>query len=625
MAPRKNRNKNLRRRSKPGSVSSQRPTPTTPAAHAAKQGTAKRPYPIPALSRLARLPGLSAGFSFAGRDALALCLLIALCYLPATWGGFVWDDHAFTNAPQVLNPSGIRDIWFKPHSLEHEGHYWPLLYTTFWLEHKLWGLTPTGYHLSNLLLHAATTLLLWRLLLRLAVPGAWFAAAVFAVHPLHVESVAWIIGRKDVLAGLCSVACVHAYLGFVEGARAGRYRRYAQASGWFVAGLLCKSVVVTLPVSLLLWHWWKRGRVLVADVLRTLPLLALGLLITIADWRIYRGREDIVFPDYSLIEQALSAARGLWFYAGKLVWPTELAVIYPQWETDAAEPLAWVWLMAAVAVLLLLWLYRKRIGRGALAGVAFFIITLSPTLGFVQYGFMQFSLVADRYQYLAGAGVTTGLVAAAALAARRWVGTHRHAAFAVRAAATLLLAVLGTITWNQAGIYRDNFAFFSHITAINPQARDAYYNLAQEYSRLGRAEEALAAYRIAVEQRPEHVSAHIGAGIMATELKRLDEAEVFFENALETDPQFPAAYSNLAVFRVMQNRPHEALELFQRAIALEPGFAKAYSGRGIALTELKRYDEALRSFDRALELDPLLERARVKRAQALRAMHSETP
>ncbi len=618
MATRKNRNKARRRQARPQPVSSKPLKTETRAGASANRkpssatvGAGLRSFFSP--SGLANAPSRA-------HATVALCLLVAFSYFPALGMGFVWDDFAWNEAAQVLSPSGIWQIWFAPHTLQNEGHYWPLLYTTFWLEHKLWGLAPAGYHFVNLLLHTATVLLLWRLLRRLAVPGAWFAAAVFAVHPLHVESVAWVIGRKDVLAGLFSVACVLYYLRFVED---GRRAHYIRALAAFAAGLLCKSIVITLPVSLLLWHWWKQGRVVVADVVRTLPLLLAGLAITVTDWWYYKNREVIVLEDYALIEQALSAARALWFYAGKLLWPADLAVIYPRWIVSIGEPLDWAYLVAAVAVVAALWCCRARIGRGPLAGVLFFVITLSPTLGFVEYGFMQFSLVADRYQYLAGAGVTTGVIAAlATVAARiagRWPDAPQRAMYVM---AALLLAVLGTITWNQTGIYRDNFTFYNHIISLNPQARNAWYNLGREHQADDRLEEALAAYRTAGEQRPGHTWAHIGAGMAATDLGRLAEAETHFQRALAAEPDFPEALNGLGALRLRQKRYREALELFQTLIKLEPEYAKVYSGIGVALAGLNRHAEALRSFDRALELDPNLEEARTNREHVRKDLQS---
>ena len=215
-----------------------------------------------------------------------------------------------------------------------EAHYWPLVYTTFWLEHKLWGFASAGYHIVNVLLHLANTLLVWHLMRRLAVPGAWMVAAVFAVHPLHVESVAWVIERKDVLSGLFYLAAVLAWMRFVDQPRRGRY---AGALALYVAGLLSKSIVVTLPVALLIWHWWKQGRVTSTDLLRLVPFCVVGLVITVGDLSFSRSVEPLSLG-YSLTERTLIAARALWFYAEKLLWPSELAVIYPLWDIRVGDP-----------------------------------------------------------------------------------------------------------------------------------------------------------------------------------------------------------------------------------------------------------------------------------------------
>ncbi len=548
--------------------------------------------------------------------ALALCLLVAISYFPAIGGGLVWDDAAFTTALPVQEWAGIWQIWFQPSSLESEGHYWPLLYTTFWLEHKLWGFAATGYHIVNLLLHTAVTLLLWRLLLRLGVTGAWFVAAVFAVHPLHVESVAWIIGRKDMLAALFSLACALSYLRFIEHRQPGRY---ILTLVYFVLGLLCKSIVVTLPVSLLLWHWWKHGRITVADCVRVLPLLLLGLTITLADLSYYTGRE-VLSLDYSLLDRVLIAARSLCFYAGQLVWPTDLAVIYPLWEISTGDYLAWVFVIGVVAVLALLWFFRHRIGRGPLAGVLFFVVTLSPTLGFLDYGYMQFSLVADRYQYLAGVGVTAALLGAAAQAVRGLSATPR---MGVRALAVLVLVVLGTVTWKQSGIYRDNTTFYNHIISLNPQARHAHYNLGREYYVQKRYEEAIKAHQIAGEQDPEYIWIPISLGKISEDVGRFDEAETHYRDALRIDRKSRAAINHLGALQLKQQRYPEALELFQTLIELDPQYAPIYSGRGVALSGLNRLEEALRSFDRALELDPSLDEARANRQHVLQAMQNK--
>ena len=206
-----------------------------------------------------RISGISRRKALA---ALALALMVIVSFFPAYLAEFVWDDFVFTDEPLVKNLSGLPKIWTSPGAMRAEGHYWPVTYTTFWLEHKLWGLNPLGYHVVNVLLHLANVLLLCRLLGRLSVPGAWIVAAVFAVHPLHVESVAWVIERKDVLSGLFYLAAFLAYLRSVESRSRGPY---LLALVLFVAGLLSKTVVVTLPAALMIWHWWQRGRIATKD------------------------------------------------------------------------------------------------------------------------------------------------------------------------------------------------------------------------------------------------------------------------------------------------------------------------------------------------------------------------
>ncbi len=545
---------------------------------------------------------------------LALGLLVIGSYLPAFFAGFVWDDRIFTGARAVRDWSGLRPIWLSPSEIENEAHYWPLVYTTFWLEHKLWGYAPAGYHVVNVLLHLANTLLLWRLAGRLAVPGAWLLAAVFAVHPLHVESVVWVMERKDVLSGLFYLAAFLAFVRFAEETRPRRARRhYLLALGLFGLALLSKSIVVTLPAALLIRQWWKEGRATGAGLLALAPFFALGLAAAAADVAFSASREPLSLG-YSMVERGLIAAHALWFYAGKLLWPADLIVIYPHWEVSAADPGAWGYLAAAAALAAALWLLRHRIGRGPLAGALFFAVTLSPVLGFVDYGYMQFSFVADRYQYLAGIGVMAVLTGAAAHGAGRLPGGWRKGA-AGGAAAVLVL--LGTLTWRQADLYRDGVTFFGHIVAHNPTAREAHRNLGEALTTQGRWEEALAAFHIAEELAPEDPREHSNIGAALIMLDRLDEAEEPLRRALELDPRSVHALQNLAAAQVMWKRYGEALDLYRRLAEVDPGNPSAHHGMGTALHHLGRPDEALESLERALALDPRREDIRTNRDEVL--------
>ena len=526
-------------------------------------------------------------------------MLVAVSYVPALSGGFVWDDVIFSEEPVIHAVSGLKSIWFSPADIRNEGHYWPLVYSSFWLEHKLWGLQPAGYHAVNIALHLANCLLLWRLLARLGVPGAAVIAAVFAVHPVHVESVAWIIERKDVLSALFYLGAVLVWIRFVEQPRPARY---ALALVLFTAGLLSKSVVVTLPAALLIWHWWQQGRVRSVDLLRLAPFVAVAVGITAGDLSFYTSREPLELG-YTLVERALIASRALWFYAGKLLWPANLAVIYPLWEIDAGDLLAWAYLVAAAALAAGLWLARRRIGRGPLAGVLYFAVTLGPVLGFVDYGYLQFSFVADRFQYLAGIGVLAVLIGGAAHGVTKLPDGYRRGALGLAAA---VVVVLGALTWRQSGIYRDEITLFSHVVAHNPDARDAHLNLGNALIEAGRNEDGLAASRIAAEQRPDSADAHSNLALAQMNLERFDASAESLRRALKLDPRHKSALQNTAELHRKQGRHQEAVDAYRALLTRDPGYALAYAGMGDALFHLQRYREAVESLRQAVTLQPNL-------------------
>ena len=601
---------------------------------------------------------------------LALVALTVLSYLPAMlWGGFVWDDvQHIPGEPALRDWQGLRRIWFAPDET-HEPHYRPLTYTTFWLEHKLWGFAPSGYHAVNVLLHAANTLLLWRILACLAVPGAWWIATIFAVHPLHVESVAWTIERKDVLSGLFYLACIRVWVPFLRGAvifgasgdRSSQRAtskgvatalgdgaggstaavpvsasvwRYCLALLLLTAGMLAKNMVVTLPAALVVLHWWQSGRVTWRHLMLLAPFFAVALGIVALDLAIVTSATPADFG-HSLAERLLIASRALWFYIGQLAWPAELPVIYPRWEVHAGDLAAWAGLGAAALLVGALWLLRGRIGRGPLAAAAFYAVTLSPTLGFVDHTYMLFSYVADRYQYLAGIGPLAVIVGAAAWGANRLPMAWRRGAAGGAAAALLLL---GALTWRQSSIYSDNLALFSHVTALNPEAAGAHLNLAQALIDENRMEEAAAAGRVAVRQRPDSYDAHINLGIALSHLQRFEEAERHLREAVEIAPRASEPHANLGVLLSRRNRLDEAEASLRRALEIDPNRldvlrnlaklldmraqpeaslamydrlierggadAAAYRAKGELLSRLQRHEEALAAWQKALSQNP---------------------
>ena len=352
------------------------------------------------------------------------------------------------------------------------------------------------------------------------------------------------------------------------------------------------------------------------DLLRVAPFFLVALCITAADLSFYAAREPLALG-YSLAERTLIAARALWFYAGKLLWPADLAVIYPLWDIRTADPLAWAYAIAAAGLAAVLWVGRSRWGRGPLAGALFFAVTLSPVLGFVDYGYMQFSFVGDRFQYLAGIGLLAVIVGPAVRAASRLPDGRLK--LGAGALLVVVLAGLATMTWRQAGIYRDEVTFFGHIVSHNPAARGANHNLGNALLEENRAEQAVAALRLAVEQRggrapPPRAGAGTGHRNALQNLaetlrrqQRFEEAVEYYHAALDAEPGFALGHAGLGTALVHLERYEDALESLARAMSLglEPAPAgSAHRTTGMALHELGRLDEAAAHYERALQLQP---------------------
>ena len=408
--------------------------------------------------------------------ALLLMLVVAVVYLPAICGGFIWDDdRMLTGNPAVKTVDGLYSIWFGNWAED----YVPLTLSSFWVEWHLWGDRPMGYHIVNVLLHAGNVVLLWRVLGKLEVPGSWLAALLFAVHPVCVESVAWISERKNVLSLFFYLLAVLWYLRRDDmtsktGGEAGASLRhetrwYFLSLAAFFLALLAKSSVAVLPAVLLLVVWWRRDRVTKEDLDRCTPFfilaVLLGLMAVAVQSRAVHGGVGVIHD--SLVVRLLGGSWALWFYLGKALAPTNLAMIYPRWQIDSGALISWVPAIFFGGLMLVFWRWRRGWGRPFFFSFTYFLLALAPALGLIDLAFFSNSRVADHLQYLALSGMAA-LVGAFLQKKTPWDG---------RLAAWVLAAVLAAMTIHREIVICDGRKLWEDTLAKNPSSWKACMNL----------------------------------------------------------------------------------------------------------------------------------------------------
>lgn len=554
-------------------------------------------------------------------SGLALVTITFAAYMPVIQdGGFIWDDPDYVTSNKMLrDANGLKQIWTNPKATPQ---YYPLVHTTFWIEYHLWKLDPTGYHVNNVLLHALGAVLLWRILLRLKVPGAWLAAGLFAVHPVHVESVAWITERKNVLSGVFYLGSALAYLKWakVRARNKIRHTGYLLALLLYICALLSKTVTSTLPAALVLILWWKNGfqdetvsdnkRLRWNRILVLVPFFLIGLIasyITVLLEKQHVGATGAEW-DLSFIDRCLIAGRAVWFYAGKLIWPTELCFNYPRWEINAGVWWQYLYPLSVIALVVLLWAFRKRTGKGPLAAVLFFGGTLLPALGFFDVYPMRYSFVADHFQYLASIGILT---LASTIIVR--LCRQRTAGFAC-ASIMLLFACL---TAEQCRIYQNLETLWLDTIKKNPASWMAYNNLGQLYILKGNPAAAIPVLEKVIHYNPLEVEAYYNLGVAVSRLGRKDEAMAYYRKALEVDPNDPQVYNNIGATLARYGKLEEAVSYYQKALAIDPKLFPAHSNLGAALSQLGRIDEAIEHHRKSIDIEPDFGAAHFKYGETL--------
>lgn len=562
------------------------------------------------------------------------CLVLAalLTYSPALRCGYIWDDDRFvTENPLIHAPDGLRRFWFTREAPD----YFPLTSTLLWIEWRLWGgasthgpradsspppspnlladsarsadpITPPshrgafGFHLVNILLHAGCGILLWRILRRLAIPGAWLAGLFFILHPVNVESVAWITERKNTLSMTLYLGALLLYLRFEDKGGSGRY---ALAVLLFLLALLSKTSVVMLPGVLLGAAAWRRGRITRADVMRSLPFfacaLALGLLTVFFQYTVNIAT-DVVRED-GLASRVAIAGKAVWFYLSKALLPGGLMFVYPRWPTQQTALVDFVPGLLVLAAAAVFWWQRRGWGRPFLFGFGYYVVSLLPVLGFLDIYFMRYSLVADHWQYVALPGVIALATGLGVEAARR-AGPRGLRAGAVAAA---MLAVVFIVQCHRLErMYRDEETLWRTVLRDNPRAFIAHNNLGTMLERRGRYAEARDHFHQAVEVAPNYKEALTNLGNVYYMLDRDEEAAQWFRRAIAADERYVRAHINLGNTLARRGLHREALEHYERAIALEPRRPDVYFNLAATLLELDEPERAAEACEKALALEP---------------------
>jgi protein O-mannosyl-transferase len=541
--------------------------------------------------------------------ALGFVALALIVYARVLTGGFLWDDDGHITPGELRTLGGLWRIWFD---VEATQQYYPLLHTAFWLQQAVWGDAPLGYHVVTVVLHGTAACLFARVLHVLHVPGALLAAALFALHPVHVESVAWISEQKNTLSAVLYLLAALLYVRFDTTRRP---HLYAGASLFFVLALLTKTVTATLPGALLVVLWWRRGTLRWrTDVLPLIPWILVGAaagLFTAWVERKIIGAEGVEY-ELTLLERCLLAGRVVWFYLGKLVWPANLSFIYPRWTIQPASLLHGIPLAAAVLLTWWAWGIRAR-SRTPLAVLLYFGGTLFPVLGFLNVYPFRYSFVADHFQYLASMGVMA--FAGAGLA---WLIQQRREV-TVPATGAVLVA-LGLLSAVSTGKYRDAETLWRATIATNPAGPMPWLNLGATLMKAGRYDEAAAALRRSAELKPDYAEVYNNLGIVEMFQGRFVESIPFFERTLVLSPFNLEARNNLGLALRKSNRTEEAIASLRIALERKPDFTDAANNLGCALMDAGRPHEALPYLESALRERPADPEIHHNRANALRLL-----
>ncbi len=542
-----------------------------------------------------------------------------LIYYPAFYGAWLWDDALYlTGNPLLHDPARLWKAWFAPGTFIE---YYPIEQTVQWIQWQLWGDQTLGYHLTNLVLDIAGALLVWRLLAKFGLRLAWVGGLLFVLHPMNVSSVANISELKNTLSLPPFLLAMCAYVDFEKN---GRPRDYLLALGFFLVAMLCKITMAPFPLVILLYAWWKRGRVDRRDLQRAAPFLVISLILSAMTWLAgiqYANLHPFhpaPMPDIGLLSRMALMGMTLSFYCGLFFWPVEPLQFYPRWAVDPPSFLQFLPWLAAAAVFILLWSKRRTWGRHVLLGLGFFLINLLPFSGIITISYMNYSWVMDHFLYLPMIGLIGLVVATLESVSAQIPVMGRRIGIVALSLAGLFLAVQSQ---DYAAAWTDAESLWTYTIERNPQAWLAHYNLGNDLRRQKKFDMAVDEYQAALAINPRFDWADNNLGMALEEMpNHRADAIAAFEEALQIRPHFPEARNNLAnVLSQTREGLPDAIPEYEAVLKDQPDFVEAHYNLGLALAQTPgRRSEAIVQFQETLRLKPGFEPAKA----ALEKLHA---
>lgn len=546
-------------------------------------------------------------------QAFCLAATTGWIYWPVRHGDWLWDDNLYITENAITqSPLGLWSIWFEP---GRQLDYYPIKSSVQWLQWRLWGMDTLGYHLTNLFLHLLSALLVWRLLSKFGLRLAWLGGLIFAIHPVQVESVAWIAELKNTLSLPPFLLAICFWMDYDE---RGKAKDYWLALGLFLVAMLCKTTMVMFPVIILLYAWWKRRQVGRNDLKASAPFflvsLVLGLLTLWLQHTENYEAGEIPVPLGGLFSRLACAGLSLSFYFSQSFLPVGLMPVYPRWVVDPPSPLQFLPWPVLGGLIFYLWTKRQGWGRHALLGLGFFTVFLAPFLGLNPISYMNFTWVMDHFLYLPIIGLIGLAVAALGQIDTRLYASLRPYGMVLVAA---ILALLADESRGYAKLFIDQETLWSDTLAKDPNCWIAHNLLGYALFQKGQADEAIFQFRRAVEIAPDLAQTHDNLGNALSQKGRVDEAITEYRKALEINPNLAQTYNNLGLALFQKGQVAEAMVQYQKALAIAPNNVQADNNLANALFQNGQVVEAIAEYRQALALDPTLAATRYNLGLAL--------